>query len=443
MGHIVRLARAEHVLILAWALAILRIAWPDAVPAPAGGIVMAAYLALALPRLQPRTYKLLAGLAGLTAVLATWADAWHLVLAALDRTLIFAAFFGTIVVLRATADRRPETAAARDLFRGFDAGQRTGAFLVGAHVMGALLVVGALAILAPIQGPDATDKERRTTAETSLRGFCLAALWSPFWLAMAIVYQFVPDVPLWQVIGSGLALSVIGLVMAHLMFARGVGLRELWQAMKGFAPIAPPVAVCALIITLVTTFSSMTSLQAVVVVTPLLCLAALLAVGSAAPLSAVGSVYQGVGRITDEVVLVIVSLALGRVMEKALSDAGLTTLIASMQLPPEAAIAIVIGITTAASLVGIHQLVSITVLLVVLAPLSSGVAGVLMSQAALMGWALASMVGLTAVSIATAGAMWRVPMNELSFGPNLRFVALYGLVTTLLLMAANRLFAGG
>ena len=50
------------------------------------------------------------------------------------------------MVLRSTADRRPETGKARELFKRLTVAQRSGAFLVGSHLMGALLVVGALAI---------------------------------------------------------------------------------------------------------------------------------------------------------------------------------------------------------------------------------------------------------------------------------------------------------
>ena len=178
--------RAEILLTFAWALVLVRLVWPAAVPPIAGAVLMAAYIALALPRLRRRTLVLCALLASAALVLAAISQSWRLVLPALDGATIFGAFFGTIMMLRTTADQRPETNHAREMFRHLDGGQISGAFLIGAHLIGALLVVGAMAVLAPIQERDASDEERRRAAESSLRGMCMAPLWSPFWIAMAI-----------------------------------------------------------------------------------------------------------------------------------------------------------------------------------------------------------------------------------------------------------------
>ena len=101
-----------------------------------------------------------------------------------------------------------------------------------------------------------------------------------------------------------------------------------------------------------------------------------------------------------------------------------------------------IFVMTLASLVGIHQLVSMIVVLVVFVPLETGVDDTIMMEAALIGWAFASMIGVTAVSTATASAMFRVPRVHLIFGPNLAFAAAFGALSVLLLSAANSLFFG-
>ncbi len=443
MSRIGRYARAEHILILTWALVLLRLAAPDLVPAPVGAVLMAAYVVLSLPRLRRRTQMLCAVLATMAAGLAAYSESWQLMPPALESATIFSAFFGTIMVLRATADRRPETADARIMFRRLSADQQSGAFLIGAHLIGALLVVGAMAVLAPIQDRDASDAERRAAAEASLRGMCLAPLWSPFWIAMAVAYQYLPSVPLWHVLGIGIPMAAGGLILSHLMFARGLGLALLWRAVKGLAAIAPPVALCALAITLLTSFTDLSTIQSVVVCTPLLCAAALLATGRGAFTSALGGIYRGIGGVADEVVLITIALVLGRVLQKTLSDAGVSDWIRGFDLPPESLVVIIVVVMTAAALAGIHQLVSITVMLVLLVPLGAGLADVLLMQAALLGWAFASMVGISAVSVASAGTMFRVPMEQLSFGPNLKYIAAYGIAATAALMALNRVvFAG-
>jgi len=85
----------------------------------------------------------------------------------------------------------------------------------------------------------------------------------------------------------------------------------------------------------------------------------------------------------------------------------------------------------------------VDVMLVLLVPLGAGLADVLLMEAALLGWAFASMIGISAVSVASAGTMFRVPMEQLSFGANLKYVAAFGIAATAALMAANRfIFAG-
>jgi hypothetical protein len=60
-----------------------------------------------------------------------------------------------------------------------------------------------------------------------------------------------------------------------------------------------------------------------------------------------------------------------------------------------------------------------------------------MMEAALVGWSFASMVGVTAVSTATASAMFGVPRVHLIFGPNLLFVLAFGALSVVLLSLVN------
>ena len=138
------------------------------------------------------------------------------------------AFSGSIALLRALADRRPEITRARNLFSSLSTEQSNGAFLVGAHVIGSILVVGVMAILAPILKQDANARTRRRAAEVSQRGMCLAPLWSPFWIASAFATQQLPDVPTWEIMSLGLVMAAIGMVLAHFMYARMWGF-DLWH----------------------------------------------------------------------------------------------------------------------------------------------------------------------------------------------------------------------
>ena len=89
---------------------------------------MGAYVLLSLARLRRRTLVLCGILAVMTIALAAAYDGWAPIPLAADGATIFAAFFGTIMILRATAERRPETANARRGFTHLDQDRQSGVF---------------------------------------------------------------------------------------------------------------------------------------------------------------------------------------------------------------------------------------------------------------------------------------------------------------------------
>ncbi len=433
---------AELVLLVIWGLVLVRLLVPGVGGTVTGALLMGLYIAFALFDIRRRTLILCTGLTLVGVAFAYYSNSWGLIVEALNTATIFTAFFGTITVLRATAELRSETEKARQVFAELSQGQQSGAFLIGGHFTGAILIVGAMAVLAPILGDKATEDARLRAALSTMRGLCLASLWSPFWIAMAITSQYLPDVDLWQIFAFGIPLSVLGLVMAHVMYSADTDIRELWRSLNALSVIALPVAVCSLVVVLLTTLTDLTTLQSVVVGIPVLCMAALASAGGGVLRQMLGRVYGGLHRIADEVVLVTVALALGKVVGYTLTRIGLAEAYQAVDLPQELLIVGMVSIITLASLVGVHQLVTITVLLGIVVPMANNVADVVVMEAALLGWALASMVGITAVAVAGAGAMFRVPRDALSFGPNLKFVLVYGIAAVLILMLANRIMIG-
>lgn len=430
-----RLLRPEPLLFLLWALELGRLGWDSETARAVGGLLMAAYVILSIARLRRATMWLCAPLAVLAAALAQAFGSWNEVVRGFESAAIFMAFFGSIVLLRGLADRRPEISRTRRLFAGLGEKEASGAFLVGAHVIGSILVVGALAILASIAKGASTA--RRRAAEASQRGLCLAPLWSPFWIASAFVARQIPGVPAWEVMTLGLALAATGLTIAHLIYARRTGMAELWRAVRGFAPLLPPVALCAAMIAGLSAAAGFGTLEALIATVPVLALVALASQRGArfAPLAK--DLWRGAGQVRDEIVIVATALVLGRVLEGASSGIDL----AIGALPSWAAIGCVVAAITVGSLVGVHQLVSVIVALVVFAPLATNVADVVMTEAALLGWAFASMVGVTAVSTATASTMFSVPRIQLVYGPNLIFVAAFGAISVVLLAIVNELLS--
>ncbi len=440
MANVSRIIRPEPILFVLWANELIQFVWSPPVLQTAAGWLMIVFVVLSLPRIRRGTVYLCVPLAVLTAGLTLNFDRAAGVMRGFQDAAVFMAFFGSIVLLRTLADRRPEISRARDLFTSLRTEQINGAFLVGAHVIGSILVIGVMAILAPVLKHDADALTRRRAAEVSQRGMCLAPLWSPFWIASAFATQQLPGVPAWEIMSLGLAMAAIGMVLAHIMYARDVGLSDLWRALLGFAPIVPTVALCAALITGLSAVAGLSTLKALIATIPFLAVLTLTAASMATLRAVTTETWRGSSRISDEIIVVTAALVLGRVSQVAIGEIGIGETVAALTIPTWGVIASVIFIVTLASLVGIHQLVSMIVVLVIVVPLDTGVNDTILMEAALIGWAFASMIGLTAVSTATASAMFGVPRIQLIFGPNLAFAAVFGALSVLLLSLVNSLF---
>ncbi len=417
---------------------IVQLVWSAPELRRVAGMLMIAYIVLTVIRIRRGTFFLCAPLAIAAAALAALLDLGDSVIRGFENSAIFMAFFGSIVLLRALADRRPEISRTRTVFAGLGKKEALGAYLVGAHVVGSVLVVGVLAIQGSILKQERDDETRRRTAEAAQRGLCLAPLWSPFWVAAAFTAQQIPGVPAWEIMSLGLCMAAVGLVIGLAMQGRGIAPGALWRAVRGYAPIIPAVALCALLIAALSGVAGLSTLGALIAATPVLA-ALVLAGGKTRARALAADTWTGCGLVRDEVVVVTTALVLGRILEAVIRDLGLSAMIDALALPPWAVIACVICFVSLTALAGIHQLVSIIVVLVAFSPVDTGVADLVMMEAALVGWAFASMVGVTAVSVATASAMFRVSRTQLIFGPNLLFSAIFGLVAIALLAAINGL----
>jgi hypothetical protein len=436
-----RKSLSRFLLAALWAAAILCVFWPHPAIDRAGAAGLAVYAALAL--LGARwPVRVLCGALGATAAgLAAAFGGWAEIVRAVESAVVFAAFFGTLSLLRATADARPEIGRARALLARSAARERDAGILVGSHVIGSVLVVGVMAIISPIVGRDAPYAERKAAAEACQRGMCVAACWSPFWLAMAVLYQYLPAVKLWQIMALGMGVAVCGLVLAHLMYARGVGLAALGRAVAGLAPVLPPVALCAALVVGVTAATPLTTLQALITAVPLLCAAGLAGMGRDRIRGALAQVRDGLSAVGGEIAILTFSLALGAAIRVALGQAALGDAIAALDPPPAAVIGAIIGLVAAAALIGVHQMVTVTVLLVLVGHLPLGIHDVVLMEAGLLAWGFASICGISAVSVAAASSMFGIELERMVYGPNLKFLAVLGAVATLLLAAVNAVIA--
>lgn len=434
---------ADILLFGLWFSALARIFWPHPYLMVASGVILLLYVAVNFHRIRGQL-QILCFLLGVVAIgLAAWLDGWVALWRGIETAVIFSAFFGTLTLMRATADLRPEIARARTLVEPLGANERTSGLLVGTNVLGTALIVGVMAIFAPIVGHDSPYETRKAAAEACQRGMCLACLWSPFWLAMAISTEHLPDVPLWQIMAFGICLCGLGLVVAQLIYTPDVGMLGLWRALKAFSPVLPPVAIASAAVLGLKAVTPLTTLQCLVIGIPVICLLSLALQGQDHLLRATTQAGRGISAVRGEIALLSFAFALGEVLEQGLQAGGVGDQITALAPPPSVVIATVVIGMTLLGLAGIHQVVTATVMLVLFGTLPLGVSDLALMQAGLLGWAFTSMTGLSAVSVASASTMFNVPLERVAYGPNIRFVMIFGTIGILAIAAINALVTQG
>jgi hypothetical protein len=425
-----------------WALEIFHLALPNPLTRATLMAGLGLIVAMVLLRARWQTRLLSATLFAAIAALCTIYDVWHAVPAGVEKAFVFIAFLSTIALLHATADQRPEIAAARTLFTALPRQRRGGGVLVGAHVLGSVLIVGVIALMAPILGRDAPEDERLNVLVATMRGLCLAVLWSPFFVGMGVASHHVPSVRLWQIMPLGLGFAALGLITAYLMFDRAGGLGGLWRSLASLAPILPPVGLAALSIVLITAVTPLSTLHALVFSMPVLCIAALAFMGRDKLAAAVKATYGGLGGMGPELCILTLAVTLGVVVQAALSQTEILAWLQGLQLGPLAVIAVMIGGMTAAGLLAIHPIVTGTVLLVLFTSIPTGVADVVLMEAMLFGWALGTLISLSSVTIATGSAIFSIPPERLITKGNIMFSVVFGTLSVFILGWLNTYLAG-
>ncbi|MEC7488801.1 MAG: hypothetical protein VYA17_04350 [Pseudomonadota bacterium] len=422
-----------------WVLAIIQIMFPlpDLSSVMAGLLVC--FVIGAITRVAWHTQILCTALALVTVALAWFYGQWSAVVPGITKAAIFPAFLSTIVLLRATAEQRPEIVNARQMFGELDPLKRDSGIVIGTHLIGAILQVGVFAILAPILGRDAPVKERREVFTVAIRGMATVPFWSPFVVGMAVASQYLPLVPLWQIMALGMVLSILGIVTSILVFDRNPGLGTLRRALRSLVPIAFPIFVSALVVVGTVAVTGLSTLQALILSLPIPCLLAALQVRAASVPEVCRQTTGGIGRIGPETSILTCSTTLGAVFEAALPHMGLLAWFNTIALSAVVVIFIVILTMNIAGLFGVHAIVTGTFLLVIFTSVPTGLSDLVLMQSLLVGWGLCSVISIGSLSIATGAAMFRIPPTDLITRANIAYVFLTSVIAGAILTGLNAL----
>ncbi|HUZ62448.1 MAG TPA: hypothetical protein VMU82_01930, partial [Acetobacteraceae bacterium] len=226
------------------------------VPARAAGVsalawplraALVAYLA-ASARFWPRTGWVMAGVFATLAAVGLWLDAAPVAatLGGLDRSAVFAAFFGALSFLRAAANGSARMRRCGAHLVRQPPGRRYAALALGGFVYGIILNIGVVDLLGGmVQAANADQPADPAVAAFRLRrmlvavqrGFSATSGWQPLSIMMTFVLTALPMLRWQRVVPMGLGFSTLLLILGWSL-DRASGLR----AASRPAELPPPPA---------------------------------------------------------------------------------------------------------------------------------------------------------------------------------------------------------
>lgn len=422
-----------------WVIEVVRVFVPDSRLASLGLACLALFTLLAFTRAS-RHIAILALLAmGSAVAIAVTQGSGDALIAGLRRAQVFGAFFPAVLLLRATAEASPRILRVRGDVAGLGEVGAQNWTQYASHALGAVLNVGAMAILAPVVSRGAPEQQRLALARSSARGVGGAVMWSPFFLSLAFVSALVPRAPMWQsmIVGSGLAL--IGLALSYLLFTRGLGAPLYRESLRRLLPLAAPMSLVVGAVVAASLLLGWSGLVSVAIVVPLLCVAYVSSLGADEARSVARRALVSFARLSDELLIVLGASVLG---------AAIASLPAVQQLGGEVTPALVQGpllltclvlVLLALGQLGLHPMIGASIVIPVVAAGDFGLCAVALVCAGVFAWALNASVSIWTLPVAVGASTFEVPAGQMFSRRTFQYLVWHAAGGIAYLAAANEL----
>ena len=424
-------------LCIVWIAELVLIVTPSAALSGVGAVALGAFLVLACVRAGGHIRALFVVVVAASAAMAWWNAVPQALAQGFERAQIFGAFLPSVLLLRATVEASPRLERLRGNFVQLDAATSQNWTLYGSHALGAVLNVGAMSILAPVVARDADDARRRLLASSSVRGVATAAMWSPFFVAIAFSSRLVPQAPIWQVMAVGAGLTVFGLVLSHALYTPSLDRAGFVTSVARLRPLVGPTVVIVAAVIAASSVARLNGLQSVAVVVPLFCVGYVLTLGGGAAGVVARRTYASFGKLADELFIVVGATILAVTVSALPAVQAFGASVTPGMISGVALMAAFIFTLVGFGLAGLHPMIGIGILLPVLASGSFGIHPAVLVATAVFSWGLSASISMWTLPLVSASINFGVPVRELVTRRSLLFGLLYAIAGILYLGAVN------
>lgn len=359
-------------------------------------------------------------------------------LPAASDAMVFAALLPALHLLQAVAGCHPAVHTYRTRLAAAPPGWRSPRLLIGGHLLGGALTVGAIAVLSPALEAEPDENRRRRAALALVAGISLALLWSPLFVAMAVVSAFVPEVSLPALVLVGLAVAAAGIMVALVQLGqlRSAG-AILARGTSDLGPLLPWVTGAAAAVVGLRSLTALSTLEAACLVVPALCLGLGWPPTGRVFRAAWARTRRDMQHMSGEVAVVALAFMLGIAMRTSPTVAELNAVLTLDSLPAAVTLFSVSAAVAGASALGVHPIVAASLALSVVTPQEGVLSGLALAGAALVGWSCGAMLAVAGLLVIVAVGMLGVSRRQLMLGENAVLAACVVVIGTLLLTALN------
>ncbi len=344
-----------------------------------------------------------------------------------ERALQFLVLFAAVACLRVAALESPALRAVGQQVVEQPPGRRFLALAFTSNIFGAVLNLAGVQLVATVLARQSDPALKRRLALAMIRGFSAASCWSPLFVSTAVVLSILPELSWFDFAPFGMMLSATMILVAW-------GLDRLTRSGVR-APAPPPPANRRAWLGALTIFLSL--------VVPILALSGTaglstpVAIGIVAPVHALiwlfllaGRTGTGPGRLMPQLLLDLPSLRSEVLLftGASLFGTGVSAMIGHPDIATaiptgDGAIAMIIGVSVALGLIGLHPVIPVIVIGEALPPAVLGLPAEIVALCMVASWGLATVVSPFSGTALYMGRQLSLPVWTVAW----RWNAAYGI----------------
>jgi hypothetical protein len=352
--------------------------------------------------------------------------------------LIFAGLIPSMGLVRSTARRLTSVQKSQTLLSRLPKDSFASGFQITAHFFGAVINTGVFAMLAAAMPPKSAANYRQAAAEAALRGMASSATWSPFFVAFVVGQVYLNAFSSWMGLAIGLIMGSTFSIISIFLLNEKINVKKIRTSLACLLPVFPTLIIIIILVVGSAIFFGLTALSAVIIVMPLLVMCYVVTKPSEFRPIAIET-FHYLKTSTDDVVIISCAMLAGFFVTNSPE-----TLEIFKNLPlfsiPDWSVLLFIPVTMATlSLIGIHPVISSTILLSVFTASNLNIYDPLMMQAHLLGWCTGTMSSIGSLSVITCSTLFQIPTSKLCFGINSYTTIAFAILGGVILAFINEL----